>query len=423
MNYDHQARDDFDRAARKALWRKVIRWLTGRPGHLLSYDEIRTHLSLRGQHSLGLKSVPLDDIIGSVGRYQDFDREFLPTQTHTMERWISVDKAHYADKVLPPVDLIKMGEVYFVRDGNHRISVARQRGQTFIDAYVTEIDVPVPLTPDTELSDLVVAQERVDFLEATHLDTLRPDGIPETRVPGQYPRLLEHIRAHHWFLGTQRGEPVPWEEAVLSWFDDIYQPVVQTLQENAILESFSDASSADLYLWIMTYQWYLRRVTPDDEQEASKHLLSDTPLPPVRRLTRLLKQAPWLDEMMRRQEYAVFLAHTRLHTIFPDADLRTTLPGGYERLLEHIATHRWYLGEARQAEVPYDEAARSWYENVYTPLVQFLREERLPQQFLQHTEADLYLWVSEGARQRRHDLSYQEESFQNGGEEKQEPTE
>ncbi|GAB4522468.1 MAG: hypothetical protein Fur0018_04270 [Anaerolineales bacterium] len=399
MNYDHQAREDFEHATRKAWWRKVLRWLTGRPGHLLSYDEIRSRVELRGQHYLGLQNVPLEKIIGSVGRYQDFDREFLPTQTHTKERWVNVDKAYYADRALPPVDLLKIGEVYFVRDGNHRISVARQRGQAFIDAYVTEIDVPVSVTTDTGLDDLAVAQERLDFLEATHLDILRPEGIPETRVPGQYPRLLEHIHAHHWFLGTQRNETVPWEEAVTSWFDGVYQPVVQILQEHDLLESFPGCSLADLYLWVMTYQWYLRQ--DDGGEQAGAHLLSDVPLPPVRRLARLLAHAPWMDALIRRQEYAIFLAHTRLHILFPDADLRTTLPAGYERLLEHIATHRWYLGEARQAEVPYEEAVRSWYQSVYLPLVQFLRQERLPQQFLQHTEADLYLWVSEGARRRR----------------------
>ena len=83
---------------------------------------------------------------GVLGRYRDFDRAFLPIQTRTKARWISVDRAHYEEIILPPVELYQIGEVYFVRDGNHRVSVARERGQTYIDAFVTEIDTPVLLT-------------------------------------------------------------------------------------------------------------------------------------------------------------------------------------------------------------------------------------------------------------------------------------
>ncbi len=394
MSNAHQAREDFDRAYRKALWRKILGWFTGRPNHLLSYDELRSRLRIRGQRYLGLQQVPLDAIIGSVGRYQDFDREFLPTQVHTRDRWVNIDRARYADISLPPVDLLKIGQVYFVRDGNHRISVARERGQEFIDAYVTEIEVPVPVTPDADLDALALAQERLDFLETTRLQELCPGAQVEASLPGQYPLLLEHISAHRWLLGEQRQEPVSWEEAVRSWYTNVYEPVAQVIREHGLLESFPGSREADLYLWISRYQWYLRQAHQTPEGATAPQ----DALPPVRRLARLLRNAPWLDELMRQQEYATFLAHTHLQEHYPDVDLRTTLPGGYDRLREHISTHRWFLGEERQAEVPYAEAALSWYEQVYLPLVTFLREERLPQRYLDNTEADLYLWVSEGAR-------------------------
>lgn len=131
--------EDFDRAVSKAHWRDWLSWLFKRNNNLISFDEIRQTLSFKRQRYLGLQIVPLRNIVGSEGRHRDFDRAFYPRQPYVKDRWMSIDKAHYAEVSLPPVELFKIDGVYFVRDGNHRISVARARGQQFIDAYVTEI--------------------------------------------------------------------------------------------------------------------------------------------------------------------------------------------------------------------------------------------------------------------------------------------
>ena len=86
-----------------------------------------------------MKQIETDKIIGSVSRFQEFDRAFLPRQTHTRERWESIDKAYYKDVILPPIDVYQIGEIYFVKDGNHRVSVARERGQLYMDAFVVKI--------------------------------------------------------------------------------------------------------------------------------------------------------------------------------------------------------------------------------------------------------------------------------------------
>ncbi len=136
---------DFDRAVNKAHWRDWLSWLVKKNNSLISFEDIRQTLPLNGQRYLGFQFVPVKNIVGSEGRHHDFDRAFFPRQTHTKSRWVSIDKAYYKDVTLPPVELFKVDEVYFVRDGNHRISVARARGQEYIDAYVTEIDTPVSL--------------------------------------------------------------------------------------------------------------------------------------------------------------------------------------------------------------------------------------------------------------------------------------
>ncbi len=135
------ATEDLSKALRDGWRRRISGWLTRKHGDLLSFNEISETLQCKSRHKLGLQMVPIDHIVGSLGRCCDFDRAFYPRRGAKPERWIRIAKAYYQEIELPPVELYKVGGTYFVVDGNHRISVARTRGQLFIDAYVTEIDV------------------------------------------------------------------------------------------------------------------------------------------------------------------------------------------------------------------------------------------------------------------------------------------
>ena len=187
--FDSLAYEDFERAYHRSWWRKFIARLTGRSNELLPFDEVRQAMPYRGQRDIGLQTVPLDKIVGSVGRYRDFDRAFLPTQRQTTERWVNIRKAHYRDVALPPVDLYKIGDVYFVKDGNHRVSVARDRNQTDIDAYVTEIDIPFPLPADMDLHSVNQEKAYAQFRQDTRLDELRPEADLHVSTPAQDARL------------------------------------------------------------------------------------------------------------------------------------------------------------------------------------------------------------------------------------------
>ena len=114
-------------------------------------------------------------MIGSVGRYRDFDRAFLPKRQQTGERWMSIDRAYLQDVVLPPIEVYKLGDFYFVKDGNHRVSVARERRQAFIDAYVIEFDLTVPVDEKTDIDELIRLREHAEFLAQTRLDQLLPN--------------------------------------------------------------------------------------------------------------------------------------------------------------------------------------------------------------------------------------------------------
>jgi len=256
--FRNEARSDFDSAHRKSTWRSVLSWVTRNQVELLPFDEVRTRLPVKGQHYTGMREVPLDAIIGSVSRYNDFDRAFLPRQTHTRDRWENVDSAHLQDIILPPIEVYQIGDAYFVKDGNHRVSVARLKGQAYIDAYVIRLDVPVEIEPDLDLNMLALKQEEGEFLEKTRLKEYRPDAEVQLTIPGMYTNLLDHIRVHRWYMGEKIGGNVSEQEAVVDWYDAVYMPLVEIIRRQKILRQFPDRTESDLYLWIIEHRWYLQ---------------------------------------------------------------------------------------------------------------------------------------------------------------------
>lgn len=234
----------FQEARFKATITKLIDTLRQRPSQMLSLDDLRSRLNVRGQRSLGHQVVPLDQIIGSEGRYADFDRRFLPRSDALKDRWVNIDRAMVNDVTLPPVDLYKIGDVYFVRDGNHRVSVARQLGQAEIDANVTELLTDVAVTQALSARTLLLTQEYSDFLEWTDLHALRPDERIEFSELGGYLELVSQINAHRRALERSRGGPVARDEAVASWYDTIYLPAVGAIRQGRLPRSRTEA---DMY--------------------------------------------------------------------------------------------------------------------------------------------------------------------------------
>jgi hypothetical protein len=260
-----RANEAFSRARRRALWQGVLDFLKGRPAlraSLLSFDTVRDKLKIRGQHYAGLQMIPIDKIVGSVGRYQDFDRAFLPAQDHIRERWRLVYQAQAAQGTgLPPIEVYKIGDAYFVRDGHHRVSVLKELGATDVEAYVTEFETPVPLPADTVEADLELKGEYAAFLLETGLDRLRPEQHIEFTVPGQYRKLEEHIAVHRYYVSQRESREVPYDEAVARWYDEVYCPLVEIIREAEILPPFPGRTEADLYLWLIEHQYYLNEET------------------------------------------------------------------------------------------------------------------------------------------------------------------
>ncbi len=276
MGWSEQtAKSDFEKAHFKSFVREITSKLYRTNNKLLPFDEVRKALPLYGQFDLGMREISIDKIIGSVNRSQDFDRAFLPRENHIRSRWVNIDKARIEDVELPPIEVYKIGEVYFVIDGNHRVSVARERGQLFIDAHVTELKVPINITSDVDWHDAILKYEREQFYENTYLKNIRPDANINLTLVGQYNTLLDHINVHRWYLGERYQRSVGWDEAVLSWYRKVYLPTVRIIRNRNIMQDFPGRTEGDLYIWIIQHQYFLAqhygREVPIDQ--AARHFV------------------------------------------------------------------------------------------------------------------------------------------------------
>lgn len=249
-----EAVGDFRRARSQANLRELLSRLTGVSNQLLSYDEVRQSLKIQGGLERGVQDIPLDAIVGSVGRYTDFTRDFLPLHDKQQDRWARVHLAASGLAGLPPISVYKIGEAYFVQDGNHRVSVARQMGAEYIQAYVIEVRTRVPLTPDITPDELILKAEYDQFLEQTHLDQLQPEADLSVTVPGKYPILLEHIDVHRYFMGIDFHRDISYDEAVNHWYAHIYLPIVEMARERGMLRDFPNRTETDLYIWIAEHR-------------------------------------------------------------------------------------------------------------------------------------------------------------------------
>ncbi len=248
------AMQDFRRARRRAALEAIMARLTGKSADLLCFKDVREKLKSEGTAAEVLKEIPLDAIVGSVGRCSDFTRSFLPQKDSDQARWARVRVAVTDLGRLPPIEVYQISKVYFVLDGNHRVSVARQLGATHIQAYVTEVRTKVPLSPETQPDDLILKAEYADFLQRTRLNELRPEADLSVTVPGQYRALEEHIEVHRYFMGLEQEREIPYEEAVSHWYDEVYLPVVQVVRERGLLRDFPGRTETDLYLWVSEHR-------------------------------------------------------------------------------------------------------------------------------------------------------------------------
>lgn len=251
----NEARERYHEARARAQREDWLAHLTGRQDDLLPYEVVAQILQAH-EHAARpeLRSIPLDRIVGSVGRYRDFTRTFMPREGVSPDRWSRIDLASAGMEGLPPIEVYQIADLYFVADGNHRASVARANGFTEIEACVTTVslDVPVDLEPGDTLDQIIIKTECARFLTETQLSQGCQELDIEFTKPGGYARLLEHVAVHCYFMTIDRpeaGEPT-FQEAAADWYGKVYLPIAAAIHRQGLLERFPGMTAADLYVWI-----------------------------------------------------------------------------------------------------------------------------------------------------------------------------
>jgi hypothetical protein len=290
-----QAEEDFTKARNRALLHEIQNFLNPGRNQLLSFNEVKQILKPKNEVYAGIQTVLIDRIVGSEGRYQDFDNHFLPKTSALRHRWKKVDEALLTDKILPPIKLYELGGLYFVRDGNHRVSVAKAQGVTWIDAEVISLKSDITLKPgvtaDTLLEEIIKHEKRT-FYTDTGFGDLTDYWSLDFTSPGQYDVILNHIMVHKYYMNEKVSQEIPLEEAILSWYKNVYQPVLKVIKKHRLLGKFKKRTSSDLYVWIIKQWDDLKRKYGGDYSldEATQKFLEGEDLPSWAKLLSNLKK-------------------------------------------------------------------------------------------------------------------------------------
>ena len=254
--------DDFLRVRRRQALARLAHRLRREPDDvnlILPFDEVVAALGLRGERSLGLQTIRLDSVVGTVDSTRDFDRRFRPTSGRVRERWERLALAQRRGESIPPIDVYRIGELHFVKDGHHRVSIALATGQTTIDAYVTEILTLVPARGIKRRGDLLLKSYERIFRARVPLP---PQAYAKISVtdPWSYAELGEAVEAWGFRALQHDGRFEDRADVARRWFAEEYTPVVRMLRAADLLGKRTDAEAylavaSERYRLIRTHEW------------------------------------------------------------------------------------------------------------------------------------------------------------------------
>ncbi|MDR3248486.1 MAG: transcriptional regulator [Treponema sp.] len=257
-----QAGEDFNSAKVRAFFSRIQHFMDVDRDKLLSFNDVKEILRPRNEVYRGMQVVPINLIVGSEGRYRDFNKAFLPRRNHLRNRWMRVDIAQLENVTLPPIQLYEIGGVYFVRDGNHRVSVARTQGVEQIDAEVISLSSEITIAPHMTADDLkaaVIDYEKKIFYEKTLFGELTGFYNLDFTMPGRYDVIYNHILVHKYYLNEGKEEEIPFSEALVSWYQGVYRPIEEIIQDQWLTLNFPGRSPGDLYVWIVKHWDFLKK--------------------------------------------------------------------------------------------------------------------------------------------------------------------
>ena len=257
------AESDFLRARRQQVLAGLaarVRGATDDVVQSMSFDEVVTALGRRGEHYAGTRVIPLDAIVGSVDKVKDFDRRFRPTSTRSRERWERLARASRKGEEIPPIEVYQVGDYYFVRDGHHRVSVARSLGVKLIEARVTVVDTLLAPVDVEARTDLELKHWRRIMLERVPF-TGEARAAVAVDTPALYGEIAENVEAWAARMMHAEGAYMDKETMARRWYEEEYRPVVELIEEAGVRGSSERPTEAYLriacerYTLIRDHEW------------------------------------------------------------------------------------------------------------------------------------------------------------------------
>jgi hypothetical protein len=254
--------NDFLRVRRRQALARLAHRLRREPDDvnmILPFDEVVQALGMEGETALGLQTIRLDTIVGTVDSTRDFDRLFRPTSGRVRERWERMALAQRRGESMPPIDVYRVGDLHFVRDGHHRVSIALATGQTTIDAYVTAVRTTLPAKGIARRGDLLMKSYERVFLSRVPVP---PATFAKLAVsdPWSYAELGEAVEAWGFRAMQHEGRFLDRAEVARRWYADEYAPVIRMLRQADLLGSGTEADAylrvaRERYRLIRTHEW------------------------------------------------------------------------------------------------------------------------------------------------------------------------
>ena len=274
-----QTDDDFSKARSKAFFNELQHFLNPEEATLISFSDIKKLLKPQNEVYKGMMVVPVKLIVGSEGRYKDFDNRFLPKSNFLKERWEKIYRARLQDINLPPISVYEVGGLYFVRDGNHRVSVAKSQGAEFIDAEVVSLQSEIKLKPTSTKDDIlkqVINYEKRTFYNETSFGDITDYWCLDFTSAGQYDVIYNHIITHKYYMNIGIEKEISFEDAVQSWFEKVYLPVIRVLDSHKVMKYFKKNTKSDIYVFLIKYWDDIKRklgntYSLDDAADGFKH--------------------------------------------------------------------------------------------------------------------------------------------------------
>jgi hypothetical protein len=333
---------------------------------LLSLHELTALVKPSVTSSAGIQDVETAKIIGTENRSEYFGEDFLPLYPNSDERWRKVRELMLAQKITEPLELFEYGGYYFVRDGNHRVSVAKVEGVEFLSAHVTRMQIPVTLPEGLTRKTLPMFMEKYQFQTDTRLFDTLPEELFEVRMPGTWDRLKYHIFiGHREWMSKRDGKEPDDQTLFLDWNIEIYENTVLEIQRNRLTDLFPGYGTTDIYCELMDY-WHthpgwLAEVYDSMVRERKQRK-------PFQRVKYFWQRLIGWLRRTDKEEADRFFGLSRLMFFKPEARIPPGRKHWYRFLTRQMfKEHYEYLRGKFGKEPRMDELAGSWYDDLFLP--------------------------------------------------------